>query len=425
VRFADTDINPYIEHLDKTQHFLREENYMTTTITEQAVQRPTLDTPEGTVIRLTDNTMMNAPIGALAVVSDGSGLLDPDGRFLDVRWIKDQGNQNDGGYPAHVFEIHEFQVGDAVEVVGLTPENGYTGIIETIPAHNNDDCIVAVEDNGLSLSYKFSSLKEIEKFVSDFPEQDDLDDDHDEEPLADWELELLSTPNTEPKAGDVVVIDAGPEFAKWNGLRFRLKDADPNWMPDLENGTIDSRPDGHKGDFFWDFDKLRAFDATRDFRLGDTVESAKYAESWQVDKVRGTVVNLDRHLGGDIEVDWTEGPQRLTQLHAVGAFRKHLTLVGGSALVPTIEGFGFEVDQEIGSSDVLGDLPVGTTLIVNGDEASPVITLDKGRFGRLNRYGLQAEDEWSARAYFEQQAVVWAADSDEASLVIGYLPSDS
>jgi hypothetical protein len=464
-----------------------------TMTTENTTQTVTLDTPSGTVVRLINGDYTLAPAGALAVVDRS---LDTDsGRYLPVSWLKGHSvngmSQMDGGYEPETFEVCEFQVGDRVRVVGTVFEKGFEGVIDSIPATNVDDCTVKVDTGSTAtLSYTFDVLEKIE----------DPFDAYEDEPLAEWEKELLGY--VEPEAdllqpGDIGVIDLpanrllGDEMdmSEWNGLRFVVEGKN-TYDYVLSNGSIDTRPDEYDCDFHFPLGQVRRFEA-RDFRVGDLVESAQFGEDGE--PAKAVVTRLDGEFGGDIEVNWTEGLSTLVAYGPIGARRAYLTLtgvqvepkaepkfaVGDTVLVSgnTVSGhylrvgsqakvakvnliedgdhagdyefvvdgiedrdgtpltqylitpdltevadFTFEAGQEIGSSDVLADLPMGTVLVVNEDVESPVVKLGSGSFGRLNRFNGKTANRVTPVAYFEDETVAQAADGG-GSLVIGYVPA--
>jgi hypothetical protein len=468
-------------------------NYMTITAENATTETVTLSTQDGTVVRLINGDYTLAPAGALAVV-DRSRDTDQS-RFLPISWLKghvvNDMAQMDGGYDPETFEVCEFQVGDRVRVVGTIFENGFEGVIESIPAVNSDDCTVAVDTGSTAtLTYGFDVLEKIE-----------VEDDccasyyEDDEPLAEWEKELLgySTPDA-LQPGDIAVIvvedsrKQGDEMdmSEWDGLRFVVESSN-DWDYVLVNGSIDTRPDKYDSDFHWPKGQVRRFEA-KDFRVGDLVESIQFGENGE--PAKAVVTRLDGEFGGDIEVNWTEGLSTLVAYGPIGARRFHLTLTGVAPaaepefavgdtvtvtgntvsghylrvgttatveatklikdgdhagkfefqvigqqdddrtaltqflLVDDLEGvsdFTFEAGQEIGSSDVLADLPMGTVLVVNEDVESPVVKLGSGSFGRLNRWN-SGSHRTAPIAYFEDDMVAQAADGG-GTLVIGYVPT--
>jgi hypothetical protein len=194
-----------------------------------------------------------------------------------------------------------FKVGDRVRVIDLFMESGREGTIKFLPASNGDDCTVEI-DGGLCLSYNFKNLAKIEAEL-------DVDDD---------EPEVAPTPAF--AAGDIVVISSSSVSEAWVGLRFVVASAKYVDLY-LENGSIDTRPDGYSSNFNWPIDKLRAFDPARDFKVGDIVDAPRY-------KSKGVVTELNPTDGGDIEVNWTEGLGSLVAYGSIGATRRYLTVIG-------------------------------------------------------------------------------------------------
>jgi hypothetical protein len=373
-----------------------------------------------------------------------------------------------------------FKVGDRVRVINLFMESGREGVIESLETRNGDDCMVQLDGYNRCLSYNFKNLVKIEAEVE---VEVETEDDEPEDVIEAVAFE----------AGDIVVIEVPTShiaaLGNWQGLRFRVVSVARN-MLFLEDGAIDTRPDGRRGNFYWDIPWLRAFDPTRDFKVGDIVDASRY-------KSKGVITNPEIFLGGDIEVNWTEGRESLVAYGPIGASRRYLTLIGTERPAPEPEvepepepeplavgdrvkvidargdwaaelgalgevvGLGefdkdllrvlqdngvmcsqkrrrfertdepkpfvAEVGAKIESSAVLAGLPIGTVVIVNGDERSPIVKLDQDRFGRLNRYGLDGYGYSEALAYFEDEGVASAADSEDSrhSVVIVFVPSES
>lgn len=382
------------------------------TITAETTNTVTLDTEDGTIIRLINDYSLTAQVGALAVVDRSLTRVEQD-RYLPVTWLSGHSKeqevggerktytQMDGGYHADAFEVFEFQVGDRVRVVNSLFENGSEGVIVAIPATNGDDCVVDMEfPHNASLSYLFDRLVKVDRpdplisfrdalmrafgqvAVAEEPpvdlsyEQEDFDyydeDEtfgYDEEPLAEWEKELLY--GGEPVSlnpGDIAVLaieesrKQGDEMdmSEWEGLRFVVGINSTEWDFELLNDSIDSRPDQYEGDFFWPKGQVRAFDPQRDFRVGDIVEADRYGEGGR--PARAVVTALEGDFGGDIEVNWTEALSTLVAYGPLGAMRRYLTVVGVQGEEEP-EPFEFESGQEV-APEAAADLPDGTVLIV-------------------------------------------------------------
>lgn len=486
-------------------------NHMTITA-ENTTQTVTLDTQDGTVLRLIDGNQTLANEGALAVVDR---TLDTDqSRFLPVSWLKGHElngmSQMNGGYDPETFEVCEFQIGDRVRVTGSQYEFGYEGVIESMPATNGDDCIVAIDfPHTARLSYLLDRLVKVDRpdplkemrdglmraFGFD-PEPVVEDDEPEEEPLAEWEKELLYGPRF--SVDDVLVLNPSGERAEshghWSGLRVTVK-RDDEGSTSIFVKPLDERPDGYGlSPFFWEREDFRPFDVA-DFRVGDIVEGRNLVHGDEGEVPTGTVTRLEGDFGGEFEINWTSGPACLVNSGPLGYSRKPATLVGvapkpeaefavgdtvtvagnavsghylrigsqaeveavtyiedgpnagkyeyrvggiedyeGTPLTqflvsddvavyvpePEFEDFTFEAGQEIASSDVLDDLPMGTVVIVNGDEASPSIKLGSNEFGRLNRWNSSGKGQ--PISYFMRGEVEQAADGG-GSLVIGYVPT--
>lgn len=348
----------------------------------------TLDTPEGTIIRLREERPLFCPAGALAFVGDGSGTSNP-GAFLDVRWLCGHGDsasmrvQSDGGYYPDGFEIFGFQIGDRVRVHGQA--SVVEGSIYSVPAPNGEDCLVHL-DGGEALPFAFA------------------------------DLELLSL----PEKGDVLVLDPRVSNAwknQWRGLRVRFINT---WADDYFVKPLGLRPDGFdRSSFYWSASDFRPFDPKRDFRVGDRVVA-----DFGMGQVKGYVTRLDGTFGADIEVAWISGFALAGK--TLGTTRKNLTLIDGDHekvfSFPGYEDFTFEAGQEIGSPDVLDELPTGTVLIEPGLDDLPIIKLS-GRFGSLNPYDEgPTETDPLPISYYEDEYVRRVLE-DGDPLMIAYVPA--
>jgi hypothetical protein len=375
---------------------INREGFHHMTVTTENTTQVTLDTEDGTIIRLIDGSQTHADEGALGVVDRTLGTDQT--CYLPVTWLKghekDGMSQMNGGYSPETFEVCEFQVGDRVRVINSQFEFGHEGVIASIPATNGDDCIVAVDfPCTMSLSYLFDRLEKVTivdplKALRDGlmrafgqPVPDEPEDDccasyyeDDEEPLAEWEKELLYGDVVEPvstdlQPGDIAVIDLpadrllGDEMdmSEWEGLRFVVGTGSNGWDYELVDGVIDSRPDKYDGDFYWPKGQVRRFEAY-DYCEGDLVESYRFGKNGQ--PAKAVVTRLEGEFGGDIEVNWTEGLDTLVAYGPIGARREHLTLVG----VQEETGFEFEAGQEV-SPEALADLPHETVLTVENGVA--------------------------------------------------------
>lgn len=374
----------------------------------------------------------------------------------------------------------QFNVGDRVRVSTTTMESGYEGFIEEIPALNGDDCQVDIDTPyEVSLSYRFEQLTKIEDEIEDMDEDEETFKSVQQTTkyeVGDIMVIDITGPKVEqfqdwqglrfPLAETSTVID----------------------MLFLANGKIDMRPDNIDSDFFWDEKWLRPFDPATDFRAGDIVEAARYSLEGAPAKgvvtqphlLMGGDIEIDWISGPPALVAY--GPigasRKYLKLAGVSVPRPEVepeplkvgdrvkvidnvgdshAVLDGLGVVTAVEGdlltvlqdngtktamfdfrfersdepeqpirsdFDFEAGQEIGSSDVLADLPLGTVLVRGDDMISPIVKLGQGRFGRLNRYALMSSDGRGLLAHDETDFVRAAADGPSA-LLIAYVPSES
>ena len=437
MNLVGVDAGKFINNLTcepiRAAHHQRKGNTMTMTTT--ANPRATLDTVEGTVVRLVgDKGYFVAPIGSLAFVGDGTAVLDANS-FLDITWARSAGGalpaQMDGGYIAEDFEVCEFQIGDRVRVKSLYPRDpGHEGVITGVPGVFGDDCMVAYAEPAWNrdLSHKFSSLEKVAKEET----TQEIVNRIMQKLYGDTLVPLYTEePKKEFAVGDIAVIDADGAnvsgfYDRWNGRRFPVKSHDGH-KPQLADGVIDNRVDGFAGDFFFGGDNLRAFDPARDFKVGDKVVAPYYGHTSDgVTPAGGIVTDLEPLFGGNIMVDWTQGPGHLALGGGLGCRRANLTLVSELAAdkaVQTGKPFVFEAGQEIGSSDVLADLPAGTVVYRTHDQESPIVKLVSGNFGRINRYATPAEVDFQSVS-FEDADLAQLTDGGNV-LMIGFVPAES
>lgn len=396
------DINPDVLRLFFGEDvFDNQEDTTSMTTTQNATKaKPTARTPDGTILRLVDAGFMSAKTGALAVV-DGSKrhrASHPDN--VPVRWIKGANDSVDGTYMPYRFELTGFAIGDKVRVGGGSIWAGGKGVIESEAKVTKLDVRVHLE-SGMRIGADLANLELVEQ------------------PLAEWEKELLG--KAEParlKAGEIAVIAGGRK--DFHGLRGKV--VRDNGSGNTRLKPIDPRPDanvynfGDHSEFWYPTEHLRAFDAAKDFKVGDRVEG--YGSD-------GTITSL-RPVGGVgslVMVRWGVKFYDHKSGQTLSATRSRLKLVGGEAPKPkpapkpaskfkagdklrVIDASGAPLDAKVG--DVVTVRSVDEDYFGN-DETLVRVTGPRGqRYGMYEkRFEKVVEPKWKVGDAFELEGVTY------------------